>query len=228
MMAMAGSDSQDIVQLGRHLAHELNNPISSIASAAYLIEDFITVGEQEKIDGDAIRPFIESIRDECLRLKGIIEEFTKYLTTDSALKGRIDLLEFLQARARENTKDGLDVQIQVSDDTGLVIEGDMGQMQYAFNTIAQVAKEAGATSLVVEGKRINGAVELEFKDNRPKGLSADEAKQVFSSVPAKTGVGLGLKMPTVKKIIELHKGTIEIKGQETSGAVVRVSVPSQN
>ena len=40
-------ETKDLSPLTRHLAHELNNPISAIASSAFLIQDFIDTAEGE-------------------------------------------------------------------------------------------------------------------------------------------------------------------------------------
>ena len=78
-------------------------------------------------------------------------------------------------------------------------------------------------------KTNDGTIELEFKDNGI-GIPHIEIEKIFqpfyraSNAGNKPGNGLGLAL--TKKIVELHKGAIEITSVLNTGTVIRVIFPS--
>src|SRR5665213_1544577 len=111
-MLPESSSSTLLSRLGRHLAHELNNPISAITSSAFLIQDIMSRSDGHIAAGD-IQPFIDGISEECEKLKTIVDEFAKFATTESVLKNRIDLVELVRARTNDMASEGLPVTADV-------------------------------------------------------------------------------------------------------------------
>lgn len=209
--------------LGRILAHELNNPISAISSAAYLIDDFASTAEDGKLDVEMIKPFIGSIREECNKLKLVVEEYSKYVTTRSSLPGNLDLRQFIEARSPEMGSDGLTVQQELNF-SATEIAADSGQLQTMFLSLAQAAKAAGATTMKVIGSDTQDSVTLTFEDNRPT-ESCEDPADAFEPIPSKKRRGLGLRLPTVKRIIDLHHGTVTAGLKEGIGCFITISLP---
>lgn len=212
-----------LYQLGRILAHELNNPISAISSAAYLIDDFASTAEDGKLEVALVQPFIGSIREECTKLKNVVEEYSRYVTTRSSLPSSISLQEFLEARVREATADGRDVVLQGTDQD-LRISADAGQLQQMVQVLYTAAFDAGATKVELSVSESDGMAQLLFTDNRPLD-NCEDPQEAFEPVPSKRRRGLGLKLPTVKKIIDLHGGTVSAGLKEGAGCSVQVSLP---
>jgi signal transduction histidine kinase len=199
-------------RLGRHLAHELNNPISAISSAAFLIQDFIEAAEGGKVEVENVKPFVESIGEECKKLKEIVEEFSKYVTTDSVLAMPIEINEFVRMRVAELSKNGEPVTFQDSKYPIRVI-ADTGALQFVLRALVTYAVQSGATSVTVSVS--NGAqCAITIQDNRPESLTMEEREEVFSPLPKHRMPGLGLKLPLVKKLIDLHHGLIEFMEQD--------------
>jgi signal transduction histidine kinase len=65
-------------------------------------------------------------------------------------------------------------------------------------------------------------VVVDFKDTGP-GMSAEERQRAFSSVlsTSKAG-GTGLGLPIVRRVVEAHRGTLEIKSRPGHGSMVSV------
>jgi signal transduction histidine kinase len=219
-------DSQSLARLGRHLAHELNNPISAISSAAYLIDDFAKSGEEGKVEAELIQPFVDSIREECMKMKGVIEEFTRFVTTESILPMPAEISEFLDSRVRENQSDGMSVVLTKPSGNLPKLNADIGQLQFAFTSIVAEAKAAGATEVRVTFTCDEQNCVFEFRDNRPGTIEKEEVDQMLSPVPSKKGKGLGLKLPTVKKIVGLHGGRMSVEALSPAGLLVRLEIPT--
>lgn len=214
---------QDLLYgLGRILAHELNNPISAISSAAYLIEDFASTAEDGKLDVELIKPFIGSIREECMKLKYVVEEYSKYVTTRSSLPGEIDLKGFIEARKHELEENGLAIDLVVN--VNSPVSADAGQLQTMFQSLAEASKLAGANKLQITATEISDNVELVFEDDRPTD-NCEDPTEAFEPIPSKRRRGLGLKLPTVKRIIDLHHGTVAAGLKDGMGCSITISLP---
>lgn len=216
-------ESQFLPKIGRHLAHELNNPISAIASAAYLIHDFMQTAEDGKLETESIRPFVDSIREECQRMKVIVEEFTRFVTTDSVLVMPIQIEDFIATRVREFQNNDIPVELH-QHTSGSVIQGDLSQLQALLTNLVNYAKTSGATKIVLDTNVQNGALFLKLRDNRSARIAEDEKTTVFDALSPRKQRGLGLSLPLAKKIVDLHGGTIALTSNEENELHTEVTV----
>jgi two-component system sensor histidine kinase HydH len=214
---------QDLLYgLGRILAHELNNPISAISSAAYLIEDFASTAEDGKLDVEMVKPFIGSIREECLKLKYVVEEYSKFVTTRSSLPTDLEIRSFIEARKREMEEKGVEVDLSV--DVSGTVSADAGQLQTMFQSMAEASKLAGANKLRITAAESGDNIEFVFEDDRPTD-NCEDPNEAFDPVPTKRRRGLGLKLPTVKRIIDLHHGQVAAALKDGVGCSITVTLP---
>jgi signal transduction histidine kinase len=68
-------------------------------------------------------------------------------------------------------------------------------------------------------------VVIEFTDTGP-GMSAEQQEGVFSSLLSTTkakGTGLGLAI--VKRVVETHRGKVELRSRAGTGTTVSVELP---
>jgi len=212
-----------LAKLGRHLTHELNNPISAIASSAFLIQDIL--GSSNDPVTKEILPFVESIQEECETLKAILEEFAKYVSTDSVLKNRIDLSELIHARASDIARDQLPVVSELTNQK-IFADADAASLGFVLRELAAFAQSEGATRVtfsVFDGPRATIVV----RDNRPKHPSSEFLLVAFSPSFDKNSnrTGLGLKLPLARRMIELHGGTLEIPDQIGQETEIRILLP---
>ena len=209
-------------RLGRHLAHELNNPISAIASSAFLIQDFIETAADGQIQTELIQPFIEGIREECGKLKSIVEEFARLTTTESILAMPIDLEEFVRMRSQELEQEGLPV--TATDLETLTVYADPSQLQAVLRSLVHFASVSGATQIELSALTTDNECELRVKANAPKSLAPEDIADLFNPLPARRAPGLGLKLPLANKIVALHHGSISVTSDE-QGTSFCVTLP---
>ncbi len=212
-------------RLGRHLAHELNNSISAIASSAFLIQDIASTSEGSVAVAD-ILPFIDGISEECEKLKAVVEEFAKFTTTESVLTNRIDLVELVRARTTEMAREGLPVSAEAPDGA-VFIDADAGALGFVLRTLTNFAAGAGATRItwtVADGN----PRELILRDNRTPPTSKEDVENAFSPLWAaeQRGMGLGLKLPLAAKIVGLHQGVLDIPEQTAGETEIRILLPA--
>ena len=94
-----------------------------------------------------------------------------------------------------------------------------------LNAIDIVDENTGIVTVETRLRAKEEGVELTVSDNAP-GLADEEKEKIFlplQSVRNKTGSGLGLAI--VKKIVEQHKGRIEVQSEPAKGTTLRVILP---
>jgi signal transduction histidine kinase len=104
---------------------------------------------------------------------------------------------------------------------------DQDKMVRVFYNIASNARDAmpNGGSLTVSTVKENGFVRVDFKDTGT-GMPEEVKKRIFEpfmTYGKKHGTGLG--MAIVKKVIDDHKGKIEIDSEMGKGTTIRISLP---
>src|SRR5437660_1069676 len=69
------------------------------------------------------------------------------------------------------------------------------------------------------------AIELSFIDTG-KGMSAEVAAKIFQPFFSTKPGGSGLGLPTAKKIIDAHSGTIEVQSEIDRGTKFTIQLPA--
>jgi signal transduction histidine kinase len=221
------------------ISHELRTPLTVIRVAA----DNLANGMME--NAQHAQKYGRLIGDEAHRLTDMVEQILTFARTESP-RGGSDLSpvapEHIVRRAlavcgpalREA---GMEVERfvdpglpLVSVDENLIVDC----VQNLLNNAVKYASSGGWVRVRAEavshrdGPRLRIAVE-----DRGPGISPDELPHIFdpfyrgeavrnSQIP---GVGLGLSL--VKRIIEAHHGTIEVKSSESGGAAFILYLPAQ-
>lgn len=100
---------------------------------------------------------------------------------------------------------------------GRVIENVLAN---ALDAVAEIRGE-----VVLSWDRVTGGAQIRVQDNG-KGIPKKILKRIyepFFSYGKQKGTGLG--MATVKKIVEEHKGTLELQSEEGQGTLVIITLP---
>jgi C4-dicarboxylate-specific signal transduction histidine kinase len=71
-----------------------------------------------------------------------------------------------------------------------------------------------------------GTIEIYLKDNGP-GIAATDRKRVFVPFYTTKDQGLGLGLSICSTIIEKHGGSIDLRNDDSGGAVAEISLPAQ-
>jgi signal transduction histidine kinase len=72
--------------------------------------------------------------------------------------------------------------------------------------------------------RVSDQLEIAVSDTGP-GIAPDILPRIFEPLFSTKSFGTGLGLPTVKQLVEQHRGTISIDSKPGHGAVVRISLP---
>ncbi|MDX9975832.1 MAG: sensor histidine kinase [FCB group bacterium] len=209
-------------ELSSSIVHEMRNPLSSIKMNLQAL--------RRRGDADpAYRELGDIAGEQAQRLEGMLDELLKYgrpvelhleETTFNALAGTSLALVGDTARAKN-------IEIDLHDTlNGHRLRVDREQMTRALTNLLSNAIQAAP-----EGSRIRFAahpdadrIVIEVEDAGP-GLPAEAQDRLFKPFFTTKPNGTGLGLANVKKIVELHNGSVTAK--TTTGALFTVTLPQE-
>ncbi len=213
-------------ELAAGLAHEVRNPLASIAGASQMLK------ESAGIPADS-RPLLEIIERESTRLNGLITDFLAYTGPSLKNTGPVPLADILEeiveaVRAGEAREKGVDVEtLSMSD---LSVEGDAEQLkQVVWNLVRNAiqATPAGGKvrldllSQVRHGERYAVAT----VSDTGKGMEPQVMSKIFNPFYTSKEGGTGLGLAISQRIVHVHRGFIEVKSAPGHGSVFSVFLP---
>ena len=213
-------------ELGAGVAHEINNPLAAVLGSAQL-----ALLRSDRAD-TRVRPHLEDIEKEALRIKDIVESLLT-LSQDQSHQamGTVDLNSVVDGALALVARPIITARIAVKKELGEnlpKIRGRPADLQQAVLQLLMNAKDAmpdgGTLTLrtdAVDGKLVRLVVEDSGAGIPPQNL--DRIFEPFFTTRASKGhKGMGLSM--VHRIIEEHGGRISVDGNDKSrGALFKLS-----
>ncbi len=209
--------------LAAGVAHEINNPLGIISGHAELslrrIEDCTTTRAAE------LSAALTIIRDEAFRCKDITQKLLSLTYQGSDGREPVSLLQ--TARDVVSLIGGIrpyrDRRLSLALDPAepLLVNGNSSELKQVLLNLALNALEATPPQtglVVIEGRRLNGRVELCVRDNG-RGMTPEVLERVFepffSQRPRGAERGTGLGLAITHAIVESHGGRIRAESEGT-------------
>lgn len=216
------------------LAHELRNPIAPIRNAAELLSR----KDLEKDAREAMQQVIERQADHLARIVDDLLDVNRIARGKlSIARDTVDLREVIE-RALETSRPLIDKQGQRFEldvfDGPLLIQGDSLRLMQVFvnllNNAAKFTPPGGTISIKVARRKAD--VEIVVRDTG-RGIAQADLDRVFdlftqASTETSDAGGLGVGLALVRRIIELHAGTVRATSPgegQGSAFVVRLPLP---
>ncbi len=245
---LANEKLAGIGQLASGIAHELNNPMATIASCAEALLKHSRDLMPFMQDAEYLRQYPRIIEDEVYRCKGILAGLSDLSREGSGEQRLIDLCTLLEGTLRvlgyQVRSRGITVKQDFDDGLPLLV-GNEAELRQAFLALLINALEAmdrGGILTVrarTTGPRVRTfmsspaairssahGIQVEIEDTG-RGVSPDLLPRVFepffSTKPPGKGAGLGLYI--AEGIVSAHGGRIDIHSVEGKWTVVRVYFP---
>jgi two-component system NtrC family sensor kinase len=226
--------------LAAGVAHEINNPLASIALCAESLEDRLhdiiqedddLPDEQHNQEVEVLRNYLRMIQDEAFRCKNITQQLLDFSRLGDVEKQTIDLTSLVQGVIEMVGHVGQYREKQIRFRTAesvyaAVNSQEMKQVVLNLLTNAMDSLDTGGV-VDVHLHRVGDFAELVVKDNGC-GMTEEVKRHLFEPffTRRRDGQGTGLGMSITYRIIADHGGTIEAESPGADGgSTVVVQMP---
>ena len=218
-------------EMATTLAHELNQPLTSISSYAQGCVNRLRPGEPVSPD---IVEAMKQIVGQAERADAIIRRIREFVRRDSVEPVPTNINTLLQETAillHSDLRDGdTHVDWQLDEDLPKVMINPV-QLQQVFVNLIQNAIDAmgqvdpSNRRLKVSTRDLGvGEIEVTLVDNG-HGFTADALEHAFDPFFTTKGSGMGMGLAISRSIVEAHHGDLTIASAPDGGAVFRMTLP---
>jgi signal transduction histidine kinase len=215
------------------IAHELNQPLTTIVIKTELIENHLRKKEDVPESLAQAHKLAQLIRDDTRHAAAIIRTLRSMFATGKGEFARLDLatvvgdvIRVVRPRA-ERSGIVLDVHLQ----TPLCLTGDPTQLQQVVLNLlnnavdALVEQPASPSRIRVTGEIRPGFVDLKVADNG-HGIDTSQHHDVFALFKTSKSQGMGVGLWLSQSIVSSHRGQLSFQSTPGQGAVFLLSLPS--
>jgi two-component system sensor histidine kinase PilS (NtrC family) len=195
------------------IAHEIRNPLASIAGSFNLLQSDLTLDPDQ-------RQLVEIISRETERLNRTVNQFLSYARPSSPNRRTVDLAELISEtmqlmRNSPELKPSHRIETWLTRVEAEVDESMMRQVFYNLASNAFKAMPDGGTLTISLDSR-KGNARIRFEDTGV-GFAEDELKRLFVPFNSSFRNGTGLGLPIVYQIVTAHNGTIAVRSRKGVG-----------
>jgi two-component system sensor histidine kinase PilS (NtrC family) len=203
-------------RLAAAIAHEIRNPLTSIAGSASLLSEMPGLNEEH-------RHLLQIINRESERLNDIITDFLAYSRSKKYSFANVDLIPFLEDTLTllEGRLQAQQVAIRVERKYGarqafVLADGDrMKQVFWNFcENAVRAMKHEGTLTVAIEEH--GGDWQFSFCDTGP-GMSPQMVEKVFEPFQSQFEGGTGLGLAIVYQIVQAHEGRVYVRSKLGQG-----------
>lgn len=221
--------------LTRNLAHDLRTPLSVLRTSNYLIQKKIEAG----LPVDEYFPKMDrQLNRMNMMINAMIEltflDSATALTTDEIVSLRETVNACVTALEDLAQKHHVTLQVTAETQTDVMVRGDHTQLKRAFEELIENSIQYG---------RDGGSVNISLRNDGEQaevlitddgiGISPQDHERIFERFyrvdqarTSQEGLGTGIGLSIVKKIIDLHGGTITVESELKKGSTFRVVIPT--
>src|SRR3954471_18919517 len=204
------------------VAHEVKNPLAAIKGALQVIGGRMPeAGRDRMIVGEVVAR-VDSLND-------IVQDLLVFGRPRDPQLGPVPLADLVENTVGLMRKDPAQagLVVQVSGDNP-VVQADVEQLRIVLlNLLLNAAQANGHTGRIrVEIRANDLAATVAIADEGP-GIPVDVRARIFEPFFTTKHRGTGLGLPTARRVIERHHGTLDVECPPSGGTVVTVTLPMQ-
>lgn len=236
------SQLETLSKLTGQLAHEIKNPLSTIKINLKLVSEELNdlISSESSPGGTdrSNRSFTRALRKvaviqkETERLEHILDDFLRYLDRTELQLTSVDINELVSDMIDFFSPQAYSHSITIHQglyNKPLVCRVDADMLKQVILNLfinAQQAMNEGG-ELMVRTDRQDKQVIIQISDTG-SGIPPEVLPHIFDIYYTSRSQGSGLGLPTAKKIVELHDGTIRVNSTLGKGTSFTVRLPIQD
>jgi PAS domain S-box-containing protein len=235
LQLMQAEKLSSIGVLAAGVAHEINNPLSSVAGYAEAllrrIKDEETLAEDPRFE--VFPKYLQVIIRESYRCKGIIDCLLSFsrksdgsISTINVNEILIEVLELIRYKARYEK---IEIQTDLQSDLPDILGDPTGLRQVCMNLLINAHQAISGAGFVEISTRMTeqSMVVLQIRDSGC-GIAKDAIDQIWDPffTTKNVGKGIGLGLAVTYNIIKRHGGEISVESQVGRGSKFTVRIPA--
>jgi PAS domain S-box-containing protein len=213
-------------EMASGIAHEINNPLTSVVGFSELLMD-------RDLPKD-IREDIETIHQGAQRVASIVKRLLTFARQQKPERAYININDIitttLNLRAYEMETSNIKIITQLDPDLpGTIADG--SQLQQVFlniilNAETEMKSAHGKGNLFIKTETIDNTLRISFKDDGP-GIAKENLERIFDPffTTREVGKGTGLGLSICHGIVTEHGGRIYAQSKPGKGATFIVELP---
>jgi two-component system sensor kinase FixL len=218
--------------LASSLAHELNQPLTAVASYCESARDLLQT-EPDPETLAMVREAMDEAATQAIRAGQIVRRLRDFMShgeTERQVESLQRLINEAGALALVGSREhGIDVQVSLDPDADLVFVDRIQVQQVLVNLIRNAVDamiDAPMRSLSIRTARTgDGNVELTVEDTGA-GIGETIAPQLFQPFVTSKQTGMGIGLSICRTIVEAHGGRIWFDARESGGTAFHFTLPT--
>jgi len=205
------------------VAHEVRNPLAGIRGGVQVIAGLVP--EHAEVNG-LVRDIVARIDS----LNAVVADLLLYARPRELKREPVDVVMLLTDVAASMRQDpaaaGLTVEVDADAPVGVI--GDLDLLRMVINNLMMNAAQAmpGHGRITLTAARpTDSTVMIAVADTGP-GIGEEVRARVFDPFFTTKIRGTGLGLPTARRFIEAHGGTIDLLDRPGGGTIARVALPA--
>ncbi len=213
-------------EVARRLAHEIKNPLTPIQLSAERLQ-FKLAGKLANGDADMLARGTQTIINQVQAMKRMVDDFRDYARLPAPEVAPLDLNELIGEVLGLYEASAAHIETRLGSNLPPVL-GDATQLRQIIHNLLRNSEDAlegrAAPAIRIETAVAGRQAQLLIADNGP-GFPPELLSRIFEPYVTTKARGTGLGLPIVKKIVEEHRGSIEISNAPEGGARIDIRLP---
>ncbi|MEO7272938.1 MAG: PAS domain S-box protein [Vicinamibacterales bacterium] len=205
------------------IAHEVRNPIAGIRGAIQVIGGRLPPDSRDAAVTKEIVARLDGLND-------LVNDLLQFARPTTPRPEPVDLAALVRKTATLAAADpaiaGVTIEVRGE---AVPVMADRSLVEIVFFNLllngAQAMHGQGVLNVVVEA--LDATCTVTFEDRGP-GIPADLREKVFTPFFTTKSAGSGLGLPTARRLVEAHGGTIDLACPPAGGTVVTVRFPAHS
>jgi two-component system sensor histidine kinase PilS (NtrC family) len=227
-MEQAVARAEHLAGIGRlaaNIAHEIRNPLASISGSVEVLKRLPGADAET-------RNLVDIAVREVDRVNILITNLLEYARPRTEDRQRIDLGEMVGEIAKifEQERRAKEVRLELHTESGVWVEAASGQMrQVLWNLLRNAADampEGGTIHLAASRKPGQPPIAILVVRDAGVGIREEDLDHIFEPFFSRKPGGTGLGLATTARIIEEHRGSIDVLSEAGKGTTFTVRLPA--
>ena len=214
-----------IGRLAANIAHEIRNPLASISGSVEVLKRL------PGADAETCNLVDIAVR-EVDRVNALISNLLDYARPRTEDRQRLDLAEMVAEIAKifELERRTKEVRLQLHAPTSVWVEAASGQMQQVLwnllRNAAEAMPEGGTIYLSTAQRNATPPEAILMVRDTGIGIAREDLEHIFEPFFSRKAGGTGLGLATTARIVEDHKGTIDVLSHPGKGTTFTIRLPA--